>query len=100
MPLINYLNAENAAPDVQKALIALQSLHANNVKINEIEIRNDGQALIVQIKGAVMPGPYTELQSNFQQLLGSIRKINGTEITSQDVDLVSRAFSIGVKWKT
>jgi hypothetical protein len=99
IPLVNYLNTESTTPDVQKALIGLQSLYTDNVKVNEIEIKNDRQALIIQIKGIVIAMTYTELQSNFQQLLSSIKKIDGMEISSQKVDLISRNFSIEVKWK-
>jgi hypothetical protein len=39
------------------------------------------------------------LQSKFQQLLSSIKKIDGMEISSQNVDLINRNFSIEVRWK-
>jgi hypothetical protein len=98
-PLLNYLNTENATPDIQKALIALQSLQVENIRIKDIEVKNDRQALIVQIKGIVVARTYTELQLNFQKLLSNIKKTDGMEISSQKVDLIGKDFSIEVKWK-
>ena len=99
MPAINYLNAEYTTPDVQKALIGLQSLYTNNIKINDVEIRNDRQVLLIQIKGIIMSRQYTELQSRFQQLLDSIKKIEGMEISSQNIDLINRNFFVQVRCK-
>jgi hypothetical protein len=98
-PLLNYLNTENATPDIQKALIALQSLQVENIRIKDIEVKNDRQELIVQIKGIVVARTYTELQLNFQKLLSNIKKTDGMEISSQKVDLIGKDFSIEVKWK-
>ncbi|MCX5802922.1 MAG: hypothetical protein NTU69_05225 [Proteobacteria bacterium] len=80
-------------------MIALQSLQVENIRIKDIEVKNDRQALIVQIKGIVVARTYTELQLNFQKLLSNIKKTDGMEVSSQKVDLISKDFSIEVKWK-
>jgi hypothetical protein len=99
LPYINYLNGESAAPDIQKSLTALQTLNRDKVNVKEIEIKNTGQALTLQIKGHIAANTYGELQSCFRKLVDDIKSAKGVQALSEKLDLVSKDFSVEMTWK-
>lgn len=99
MPYIKYVNDEYATPDVQKALILLQSISHENIMIKEVELKNDRQQLIVELKGLIFARTYSQLQSNFENLLSYAKKVEGMEIVSQKLDLKTKDFVLNLRWK-
>lgn len=99
LPYINYLNGESATPDIQKSLVALQILNREKVKVKEVEIKNTGQGLAIQIKGAIAAKTYGDLQSCFRRLADDVKSVKGTQNISEKLDLASKDFSIDMTWK-
>lgn len=100
IPLIKYMNDEFASPDIQRALIALQSFSHENVLIKEIALKNDRQLISLQLKGIILAKTYTQLQSNFQVILSYVKNVEGIEIASRTLDLKTKDFSLDLRWKT
>ena len=98
-PFVDYWNSETTTPNVQKAMVALQGVRREKVKIKEIEIKNDGRQLALQLKGGVGPSSYGELQSNFHTLVESVKGMEGVQLSSEKLDLVTRDFIIEAGWK-
>jgi hypothetical protein len=99
LPYIRYLNGESERPDIQKSLVALQSLNREKVKVKDVEIKNTGSELSFQIKGQISADSYGELQSRFRRLVDDIRQVEGVRSISEKMDLVSKEFSIEMTWK-
>jgi hypothetical protein len=99
LPFINYLNEESATPDIQKSLVVLQTLNRDKVKVKDIEIKNTGRELALQIKGHISANTYNELQSLFRKLADDIRVAEGVQGVSEKLDLINKDFSVELTWK-
>jgi hypothetical protein len=99
LPFINYLNGEFATPDIRKSLVILQALNRDKVKVKDIEIKNKGHELALQIKGHISADTYSELQSRFRKLADDIRSAEGVQGISEKLDLVNKDFSVELTWK-
>jgi hypothetical protein len=99
LPFINYLNGESATPDIQKSLVVLQTLNRDKVKVKDIEIKNTGHELALQIKGHISANTYSELQTLFRKLADDIRVAKGVQGVSEKLDLISKDFSVELTWK-
>ncbi len=99
LPYINYMNGEAAAPDIQKSLVALQTLNREKIKVKEIEIKNTGQELALQIKGNISANTYGDLQLCFRRLADDVKSVKSVQNLSEKLDLASKDFSIDVTWK-
>jgi hypothetical protein len=99
LPFINYLNGEFATPDIQKSLVVLQTLNRDKVKVKDVEIKNTGRELALQIKGHISANTYSELQSLFRKLADDIRLAEGVQGVSEKLDLINKDFSVELTWK-
>jgi hypothetical protein len=99
LPYIQYLNGESAAPDIQKCLVTLQALNRDKILVKDIEIKNTGRDLAIQIKGNISANSFGELQSRFRRLIDDIKAVEGMQGVSEKLDLVSRDFSVELTWK-
>jgi len=99
LPYIQYLNSESATPDIQKSLVTLQALNRDKIKVKDIEIKNTGRDLALQIKGNISANSFGELQSRFRRLIDDIKAVEGMQGVSEKLDLVSRDFSVELTWK-
>lgn len=99
LPLIHYMGGESSTPDIVKSLVSLQILSRDKVKVKEMEVKNSGRELAIQIKGQVISDSYNELQGRFRKLADDIKAIEGIQGVSEKLDLVSKEFSIELTWR-
>jgi hypothetical protein len=67
--------------------------------VKDIEIKNTGRDLALQIKGNISANSFGELQSRFRKLIDDIKAVDGMQGVSEKLDLVSRDFSVELIWK-
>jgi hypothetical protein len=99
LPDINYLNVESATPDIQRSLVTLQTLNREKIRVKDMEVKNIGRELALQIKGNIAANSYGELQSCFRKLVDDIKAVEGIQGVTEKLDLVSKDFSIELTWK-
>ncbi|HPB37192.1 MAG TPA: hypothetical protein PK125_03430 [Syntrophorhabdus sp.] len=99
LPYINYLNAESAKPDIQKALATLQILNRDKVRVEEIEIINPGEELTIRVKGHITANTYGDLQSCFRKLADDMKSAKSGQVLIEKLDLTSKDFNIETTWK-
>ena len=99
LPYINYLNAESAKPDIQKALATLQILNRDKVRVEEIEIINPGEELTIRVKGHITANTYGDLQSCFRKLADDMKSAKSGQVLVEKLDLTSKDFNIETTWK-
>jgi len=99
LPYINYLNVESATPDIQRSLVTLQTLNREKIRVKDMEVKNIGRELALQIKGNIAANSYGELQSCFRKLVDDIKAVEGIQGVTEKLDLVSKDFSIELTWK-
>lgn len=93
------MGGESSTPDIVKSLVSLQTLNRDKVKVKEMEVKNSGRELAIQIKGQVISDSYNELQGRFRKLADDIKAIEGIQGVSEKLDLVSKEFSIELTWR-
>jgi hypothetical protein len=97
---ITFMKQINTSPDMQRVLISLKTLNMQGADIGTITIRNDKEACLIAIEGHIKAQTYTDLQSNYQNVLDGLKKIKELETASQSLDLKMQNFKIELKWKT
>ncbi len=100
MAPITFMNQINTSPDMQKVLISLKTLNMQGVNIGAIAVSNSKGTCLISIEGHIKAQTYTDLQSNYQNVLDGLKKINEFETVSQSLDLKMKNFKIELKWKT
>lgn len=101
MPLINFINAVNASPDIQKALIAVSSFKEpgmKSVNIQSVDIIPEGNALRISIKGSATAKDLIEMQQAYQNLVVSIKKTKGMQLLSDRIDINNKSFQMELKY--
>ena len=101
MPLINFINAANSSPDMQKALVVLSALKKPGMKdinISIIDINPEGNAVRIRIKGNVTAKHLTYMQQTYQDFIGSIKSTKGMELVSDKIDLKDMGFQIEARY--
>lgn len=97
---ITFMNQINSTPDIQQVLVSLQTLNMRGVDIGTITISNGKETCLISIDGHIRAWTYTDLQSNYQRVLDTLKKIKEFETVSQSLDLTMQNFKIELKWKT
>ena len=69
------------------------------MKVKEVEIKNIGQELAIQIKGNIAVKTFGDLQSCFRRLADDVKSVKGVQNLSEKLDLASKDFSIDMTWK-
>ncbi|MBI5213200.1 MAG: hypothetical protein HY957_07505, partial [Nitrospirae bacterium] len=98
---INFINAVNASPDMQKALIAVSSFKdpgMKSVNIQSVDIIPEGNALRISIKGSAAAKDLIEMQQAYQNLVVSIKKTKGMQLLSDRIDISSKSFQMELKY--
>ncbi|HAK88650.1 MAG TPA: hypothetical protein DHV16_07560 [Nitrospiraceae bacterium] len=101
MPLINFINAVNASPDMQKALIAVSSLNypgMRSINIRSINIIPEGNASRIGIKGSAPAKDLLEMQQAYQNLVVSFKNTKGIQMLSDRIDINSKEFQMELKY--
>ena len=99
MPLLDLAKSANSSPDTQKALMALQSLHMDNVNMRSIEISAAENVLNLQLKGDITAPDYTVMQKVYQNLIDAMKNTTGIEVVSQRIDLKDKSFQIEARYR-
>ena len=99
-PLIRFIQTANRFPDTQKALASLQAFSMDGIRVASIDVRDDGEGMVLQIEGAIGAATYKELQGRYEHLLATVKEIKGFEIVSQGLELKDKRFRVDVRWKT
>lgn len=101
MPLINFMNAANSSPDMQKALVVLSALkepRMKDINISLIDINPEGNAVRIRIKGNVTAKHFIYMQQTYQGFIGSIKSTKGMELLSDKIDLKDMGFQIEARY--
>jgi hypothetical protein len=101
MPLINFMNAMNSSPDMQKALVALSSikeLRDKDINIVSIDINPEGNMVHIKLKGSVAAANFTAMQQAYQNLVKAMKKTEGMEIVSDKIDIKDKSFYIELRY--
>jgi prefoldin subunit 5 len=102
MPLINFMNNINSSPDSQKALITLSSLkepYMKNVNVSSIEVKPEGDAVRLHLKGNITEKHFIDMQQTYQNFINGIKNTRGIEVLTSRIDLKDMAFQIEVKYR-
>ncbi|MBF0505610.1 MAG: hypothetical protein HQL09_02140 [Nitrospirae bacterium] len=101
MPLINFLNSVNSAPDAQKALISLSSLkepHNKAVELKALTVTVDSGALKLVLQGNIEAEKYADIQKHYRTLVDELRRLKGMTVGSDTLDIKNRKFQIEARY--
>ena len=100
MPLIAYMNKAYSSPDVQKALMALNFLPIQNIKIDSIQMDRQDNVLAFRFQGVVVANNFADMDRYYRRLIESLKSAKGFEVTTHGVNPKDMVFSVEAKWKT
>lgn len=101
VPVINFMNSVNTAPDMQRALIALSSLNTvrgDALQLDAITVSAAPGTLDIQLKGSLRAGTYADMDKHYHNLLGELRGLKGFAPVSDSFDINSKNFHIEVRY--
>ena len=98
-PLLDLAKSANSSPDTQKALVALDRLHLDNVNMRSIEVSTAENVLNLKLKGDINAPDYTTMQKAYQNLIDVMRNTPGMEVASQKIDLKDKSFQIEARYR-
>lgn len=97
-PLINFLN--RPVPDLQKLLIDLAEVRANNLRFHSVEAgTKNGNAFSVTINGASLTDTYASLQNSFSALIEDLDNVKDIRINNKSVNLRNKTFKIELTYQ-
>jgi hypothetical protein len=99
MPLITYMNKAHSSPDVQKALMALNFLPMQNVRVDSIQIDRQDNGLAIRLQGIVLASNFTDMDRYYRRLIELMKGAQGFVITTHGINVKDMVFSVEAKWK-
>jgi hypothetical protein len=100
LPLINLINEARSAPDIQKAIVALNFLPMDDIDIQNIQINNKKDSLQLQISGKIHAQNLGNMHGKFQKLLNNFDKVSSMMILTRSLDLKNGQFQVDIEQKT
>ncbi len=101
MPMINFLNSVNSAPDAQKALLSLSSLKEPRnqaVDIKTLTVAVDSGALKLTLKGNIEAEKYADIDKHYLTLVDELRRLKGMTVVSDTLDMKNKSFQIEARY--
>lgn len=98
-PQVTYINTVNASPDVQKALVALDCLRMQDVRVKSIALTREDDCLRLHITGGIMAPSFARMQSAFERLLSSLGETKGVEIVTKALKPDDKTYSIEARYR-
>lgn len=95
--LINFSKSTSSILDIQKLLISLSEVNTANIRINSLIMTVNGNILETEIKGTItIEGyeGYSNMQTHFQNFIGSINDIKGLKVKNQNLLLNDKSFVV------
>jgi hypothetical protein len=99
MTLMSFMNTANTSVDMQKVLLSLQVFSKKTVNVKTINVKDEQGSLLLQVEGSILFRNYKELQSNYEDVIDTIKETNELEIVEQSLDLKLGNFRVDLKWK-
>jgi hypothetical protein len=107
LPLIQYMNAASASPDIRKALIAVSELKDGYTRISggvlnltSVSAKPEGDSVRLDLKGSVRAGNFAGAHKTYQGIISAVKNIKGMEIASEKIEFKSRDFQMSLKYKS
>jgi hypothetical protein len=94
IPLIHFSNRMYSTPQLQKALLALPALDLKNIQIDQISMIPGAEAIQLGMRGVVEASGFSETHLHYQNLVDSMNKIDGMEVSSHRVEIKNKTFTI------
>ena len=101
MPMINFINSVNSAPDAQKALLSLSLLkepHNKAVDIKTLTVSIDPGALRLVLRGNIEAEKYADIQKRYRALVDELRRLKGMTVVSDTMDIKNKNFQIEARY--
>ncbi len=92
--LLNFSKSTSSISNIQKLLISLSEITTANIRINSLITTVNGNILETEIKGTVTIEGYTNMQTHFQNFIGSISDIKGLKVKNQNLLLNNKSFVV------
>ncbi len=98
-PSIEIVNTFGKSANMQDVLVELQDIATEGVDLRSIIMKNEKEAVTIELKGIVRSSSYAELQSRYEIFLIRLKRSGRTEVTAHKLELNDRGFTVNVKWK-
>lgn len=103
IPLINFINNINSAPDAQKALLSVSSLkavHGSALQLNSLTINADtaSRGLRLILNGDIVETRYADIREHYSELIKELRVLRGMTVVSDTLDLKNKNFQIEARY--
>lgn len=98
-PSIEIINTFGKSANIQDILVELQDIATEGVDLRSIIMKNQKEAVTIELKGVVRSSSYAELQSRYEKFLGQFKRSGRTEVTAHKLELNDRGFTVNLKWK-
>lgn len=98
-PLIDAMNSILAPPDIPRFLVAFGAVRAPGVSITSINATRDKESLTLQLAGTTSGNSYAAAQLQLETFLAAVQQMPGISVTTRQMDLSARAFTIGARYK-
>lgn len=99
IPLIQFTNRMYSTPNIQMVLLALPVLDLKNIQINQISMIPGEGAIQLGMSGVVEASGFSETHLHYQNLVESMKKIDGMEVSSHRVEIKNKSFTIDAGYK-
>lgn len=98
-PSIEMVNTLGKSANMQDVLVELQNIATEGVDLRSIIMKNEKEAVTIELKGIVRSSSYAELQSRYEKFLAQFKGSGKAEVTAHKLELNDQGFTVNLKWK-
>lgn len=98
LPVLNTTNRLNSRTSSQKLMIELSNLNINNIEINNILITPEEESIKLNLEGVVDAASFNETQISYQNFIDSLKKIEGMEVSSYEMNIKKKAINVEARY--